>query len=183
MWVLGQDEYQINRKVFQKQLWGQFKILSFLIRILRLTGSCNKGLEKTVEIVFVPHILNCRPSCWFPEWRLSGLLWVVLQPVTCGTLFEAINVCSFSFLLSVILLSFRCCLKLPSLTLFTFSLFYRYQEETAWNPAVLVTLDKLHSHSKWIYINKEADTWQYRERWDNKRWEKIQKRMRSSEMD
>lgn len=35
------------------------------------------------------------------------------------------------------------------------------------------TLDKLHSHSKWIYINKEADTWMrtwktMRGRWGNK---------------
>lgn len=64
-------------------------------------------------------------------------------------------------------------IKLPGLTLFTFSLFYRYQEETAWNPAVFRTLDKLHSHSKWIYINKEADTWRrtwktMQGRWGNK---------------
>lgn len=26
------------------------------------------------------------------------------------------------------------------------------------------TLDKLYSHSKWIYINKEADTWKKREK-------------------
>lgn len=66
-----------------------------------------------------------------------------------------------------------CFIKLPGLTLFTFSLFYRYQEETAWNPAVFRTLDKLHSHSKWIYINKEADTWRrtwktMQGRWGNK---------------
>lgn len=78
--------------------------------------------------------------------------------------------------LSLSLPSLRGCLKLPSLTLFTFSLFYRYQEEMAWNPAVFRTLDKLHSHSKWIYMNKEADTWRQRVRWDNSRWgKKVQK--------
>lgn len=78
--------------------------------------------------------------------------------------------------LSLSLPSLRGCLKLPSLTLFTFSLFYRYQEEMAWNPAVFRTLDKLHSHSKWIYMNKEADTWRQRVRWDNNRWgKKVQK--------
>ena len=71
---------------------------------------------------------------------------------------------SLSLSLSLSLPSLRGCLKLPSLTLFTFSLFCRYREEMAWNPAVFRTLDKLHSHSKWIYINKEADTWKRRER-------------------
>lgn len=52
----------------------------------------------------------------------------------------------------------------------------------AWNPAVFRTLDKLHSHSKWIYINKKADTWKRREReskgdeatkdWGRKVWAK-----------
>lgn len=85
------------------------------------------------------------------------------------------HVCSsfLPFLASFLLVSLRGCLKLPGLTLFTFSLFYRYQEETAWNPAVFRTLDKLHSHSKWIYINKESDTWKrtwktMRGRWGNK---------------
>lgn len=64
-----------------------------------------------------------------------------------------------SFRPTFLLVLLRGCLKLPGLTLFTFSLFYRYQEEMAWNPPVFGTLDKLHSHSKWIYINKEADTW------------------------
>lgn len=78
------------------------------------------------------------------------------------------------FLPPFFLVSFRGCLKLPGLTLFTFSLFHRYQEEMAWNPAAFRTLDKLHSHSKWIYINKEADTWKQtwktmRGRWGNKR--------------
>lgn len=86
-----------------------------------------------------------------------------------------LQICLFflSFLPSFLLVSLRGCLKLPGLTLFTFSLFYRYQEETAWNSAVFRTLDKLHSHSKWIYINKEADTWKrtwktMRGKWGNK---------------
>ena len=78
--------------------------------------------------------------------------------------FEAKMPFLLSLSLSVSLPSLRGCLKLPSLTLFTFSLFCRYREEMAWNPAVFRTLDKLHSHSKWIYINKEADTWKRRER-------------------
>lgn len=47
-----------------------------------------------------------------------------------GTL---LKMCLFflPLLLSFLLVSLRGCLKLPSLTLFTFSLFYRYQEETA----------------------------------------------------
>lgn len=44
------------------------------------------------------------------------------------------------------------------------------------------TLDKLHSHSKWIYINKEADTWRWKEKeskgdeatkdWGKRKWER-----------
>lgn len=90
--------------------------------------------------------------------------------VVLGLLWSSKRVCSSS-LSFALLVELRGCLKLPSLTLFTFSLFHRYQGETPWNPAVFRTLDKLHSHSKWIYINKEADTWKrtwktMRGRWD-----------------
>lgn len=49
-----------------------------------------------------------------------------------GTLLK-LKMCLFflPLLLSFLLVSLRGCLKLPGLTLFTFSLFYRYQEETA----------------------------------------------------
>lgn len=121
-------------------------------------------------------------NSWIPSWvPITSVPICILQllavcDVVCsdGTSLN-LQTCLFflPFLPSFLLVSLRGCLKLPSLTLFTFSLFYRYQEETAWNPAVFRTLGKLHSHSKWIYINKEADTWKrtwktMRGRWSNK---------------
>lgn len=108
------------------------------------------------------------PICTLQLLAVYDVVYSVRTPLNLQT-------CLFfpPFLPSFLLVSLRGCLKPPDLTLFTFSLFCRHQEETAWNPAVFRTLGELHSHSKWIYINKEADTWKrtwktMRDRWGNK---------------
>lgn len=144
----------------------------------RMNGGWSIPVETSLLVGFFYFLFRAYHTSWIPiEFFIELVLihtpqwFAVGDVVACdvGTLLESKNAdSSFLFSLSV-LPSFRGCLKLPSLTLFTFSLFYRYREEMAWNPAVFRILDKLHSHSKWIYINKETDTLQWVESGEHNR--------------
>lgn len=155
--------------------------LATLRKALKITKQSMNGVWKIpvkmslvvgfIWIQVLPHILNSyRVLSWAGSHAHASVVCCRCCRVWRQDSFEAKNAdSSFLFSLSV-LPSFRGCLKLPSLTLFTFSLFYRYREEMAWNSAVFRTLDKLHCHSKWIYINKETDTLQWDESREHKRW-------------